>query len=238
MRRRRPLFLALALLLVLFALLGGGLLYAAKREPEFYARTPCPADWDTREKSAKLLTRIQEFKNEIRSKQEWGDMFTADELNCFFLENMGAGGGLGSMLPGKFHSPRVAIDGDRLRLGFKYGHGFWSSVVWVELRVWLVANKSNLLAVEVCDLRAGRLPIGSQSILDGISEAARDSNIEVTWYRHKANPVGLFRFYADQPQPASQILTFDVKDGKIIIAGKTLTDQPTPPGGFAPLVKP
>ena len=142
------------------------------------------------------------------------------------------------MLPGRFHSPRVAIDGDRLKLGFKYGHGFWSSVVWVELKVWLVANKSNLVAVEVCDLRAGRLPIGSQSILDWITEFARDSNVEVTWYRHKSNPVGLFRFYADQQQASSQILTFDVKDGKIVIAGKLVSDQPAPPTGFGSLVKP
>ena len=232
MRRRRTVLLTIALLLAIFGLVGGGLLFAAKREPEFYARTPCPADWDTREKSAKLLTRVQEFKNEIRSKHEWGDTFTADDLNCFFVENMSSKGGLGSMLPGRLHSPRVAIDGDRLKLGFKYGHGFWSSVVWVELRVWLVANKSNLVAVEVCDLRAGRLPIGAQSILDWISETARDSNIEVTWYRHRSNPVGLFRFYADQPQPSSQIMTFDVKDGKIVVVGKSLTDQP------AALVKP
>ena len=114
MRRRRTVLLTVALLLAVVSLIGGGLLYAAKREPEFYARTPCPADWDTREKSAKLLTRIQEFKNEIRSKHEWGDTFTADELNCFFVENMSTKGGLSSMLPGKFHAPRVAIDGDRL----------------------------------------------------------------------------------------------------------------------------
>ena len=228
MRRRRTVLLTIALLLAIFGLVGGGLLFAAKREPEFYTRTPCPADWDTHEKSAKLLTRVQEFKNEIRSKHEWGDTFTADDLNCFFVENMSSKGGLGSMLPGRLHSPRVAIDGDRLKLGFKYGHGFWSSVVWVELRVWLVANKSNLVAVEVCDLRAGRLPVGAQSILDWISETARDSNIEVTWYRHRSNPVGLFRFYADQPQPSSQIMTFDVKDGKIVVVGKSLTDQQPP----------
>ena len=61
------------------------------------------------------------------------------------------------MLPKGFHSPRVAIDGDRLKLGFRYGEGFWSTVVSVELRVWLVADEVNLMAVEVCDLRAGRL---------------------------------------------------------------------------------
>jgi hypothetical protein len=100
-------------------------------------------------------------------------------------------------------------------------------VVWVELRVWLVANETNLVAVEVCELRTGSLPVGSQSILDSITEAARDSNIEVTWYRSGSNPVGLFRFYADQPRPTSQILTLEVKDGKISVAGRSTVDPPS-----------
>jgi hypothetical protein len=219
------------------ACLGAGF-HLAKREPAFYAQAPCPGDWDTRDKSSKLVTRVQDLKNEIRSKTEWGDTFTADDLNCFFVENMSREGGLRAVLPSGLHSPRVAIDGDRLRLGFKYGEGFWSTVVWVELRVWLVAGEQNLVAVEVCDLRTGSLPIGSQSILDSIAEAARESNVEVTWYRHGSNPVGLFRFYADQPQPSSQILTLDVKDGKIVVAGRSYQDQsPGTPVGVTPLLR-
>ena len=79
-RRRRTILLTTALLIGIVAVFGGGLLYAAKREPEFYTRTPCPADWDAREKSAKLLTRIQDLKNEIRSRSEWGDSFTASAM--------------------------------------------------------------------------------------------------------------------------------------------------------------
>jgi hypothetical protein len=209
----------------------GALLYTVKREPAFYRSAPCPSEWDARERSAKLITRVQDLKNEIRSKPEWGDTFTAEDLNCFFQENMGQPGGLCSLLPKGCHSPRVAIDGDRLRIGFRYRDGFWSSVVWIELKVWLVANETNLIAVEVCDLSAGGLPIGSQSILDSITESARNSNVEVTWYRNKGNPVGLFRLYADQPRPAAQVRTLEVKDGMIVVAGVSFLDQP----GAAPV---
>ena len=101
-----------------------------------------------------------------------------------------------------------------------------------------MADQTNVVAVELCDLRAGGLPFGSQSILDWIAEAARDSNVEVTWYRHKSNPVGLFRFYANQPQPPTQILTLEVKDGTFTIAGRSLSDQPLlQQTAFAPLLK-
>lgn len=230
--------LALALLLGGVSACLGSILYLAKREPAFYRDAPSLSEWDAREKSARLLTRMQDLKNEIRSKPEWGDTFTAEDLNCFFRENMSRRGGLCAILPEGFHSPRVAIEGDRLKLGFRYRDGFWSTVVWVELKIWLVANEVNLIAVEVCDLSAGSLPIGSQSILDAISEAARDSNIEVTWYRHKGNPVGLFRLYADQPRPAAQVLTLEVKDGNIVIAGRSFLDQPgAAPVGVTPTLR-
>lgn len=235
-RRRSPL-IALGLLVAILAGVGGVLGWLAKREPDFYAQAACAADYDTREKASRLVTRVQDLKNDIRTKGEWGETFTAEEFNCFFAEMMTAQGSFAGLLPKGFHSPRVAIEGDRLRLGLRYGEGFWSAVVWVEFRVWLVAEEVNLMAVEVCDLKVGRLGIGAQSILDAISDTARASNIDVTWCRHNGNPVGLFRFFPDQPRPASQVLTLEVRDDKIVIAGRTVTDIPSAaPAPVGPLV--
>lgn len=223
---RRSRFRSLFVLLGGLGLVFGGVFTLAKREPDFYHRAPNPGEYETRERAAHVLTRVQDLKNEIRSQSEWGETFTAEDLNCFFVENMGKKGGLATLLPEKVHSPRVSIDGDRLKLGFKYGDGFWSTVVWVELKVWLVKDEPNLIALEVCDLRTGSLPVGSQSVLDSISESAREWNIDVTWYRNGSNPVGLFRFFANQAgQAGSQILTLQVADGKIVVAGRTPLDQ-------------
>ena len=224
--RRRPLFKAFGLLFLVIAVILGVIGYMLKCEPAFYTAAACPADYDTREKASRLLTRVQDLKNDIRTKAEWGETFTTEELNCFFAEMMAENGTFTGMLPRGFHSPRVAIEGDRLKLGFRYGKGFWSTVVWVELRVWLVADEINLMAIEVRDLRAGSAGFGAQSILDAIEETARASNIDVTWYRNNGNPVGLFRFFPDQPRPASQVLTLEMREGKLVIAGRTITDTP------------
>jgi hypothetical protein len=229
MLRRRPKLVALVLLALIVSGALGTLGYLLKREPAFYTRAHPPADYDTREKASRLLTRVQDLKNDIRTKGDWGDTFTAEELNCFFAEMMSANGTFVGLLPKRFHSPRVAVEGDRLKLGFRYGSGFWSTVVSVEFRVWLVADEVNLMAVEVCDLRLGRLGVGAQSILDAIGETARASNIDVTWYRDRGNPVGLFRFFPDQPRPASQVLTLEVRDGTIVVAGKSVADGSAAP---------
>jgi len=226
MFRRRPMLVAIGIVFLLISGVVGVLGTMLKCEPTFYTAAACPLDYDTREKASRVLTRIQDLKTDIRTKEEWGETFTADELNCFFAETMTANGSFASLLPEGFHEPRVAVEGDRLKLGFRYGSGFWAAIVWIELRTWLVADETNVMAVEVCDLRAGRLAVGTQSILDAIAETARGSNIDVTWYRHNANPVGLFRFFPDQPQPASHVLTLETREGKVVVAGRTRTGLP------------
>jgi hypothetical protein len=216
------------ILTLIAAGVGGTLVALLKCEPAFYAAGACPGDYDTREKASRVLTRLQDLKTDIRTKGDWGETFSADELNCFFAETMTANGTFVSLLPENFHDPRVAIEGDRIKLGFRYGEGLFSAIVWIELRVWLVAAETNVMAVEVCDLRAGRMTVGTQSVLDSIAEAARGSNVDVTWYRLKGNPVGLFRFFPDQPQPVSQVLTLETRDGQIVVAGRTQTDLPPP----------
>lgn len=192
-----------------------------KQEPEFYAEVPEAARVDSTERMSVLVTRVQDLKNDIRSKPDWGASFRADDLNCFFREAMTDRTGLAALLPPGCSAPRVSIDGDRIRLGVRYGCGFWSTVVWVEMRAWLVKNDVNVIALELCGFHAGGLPISCQSLLDAITEAAHDSNVDVTWYRHDGNPVGLFRFYADQLRPTTQVQMFRVADGTISVAGRT-----------------
>jgi hypothetical protein len=122
------------ILTLIAAGVGGTLVALLKCEPAFYAAGACPGDYDTREKASRVLTRLQDLKTDIRTKGDWGETFSADELNCFFAETMTANGTFVSLLPENFHDPRVAIEGDRIKLGFRYGEGLFSAIVWIELR--------------------------------------------------------------------------------------------------------
>ena len=81
--------------------------YLLKAEPAFYVRAAPPADYDTREKASRLLTRVQDLKNDIRTKGDWVESFTTEDLNCFFAEMMSANGTFAGMLPKRFHSPQA-----------------------------------------------------------------------------------------------------------------------------------
>ncbi len=227
MRRRTKLW---AVLLLAAAVLttGGALGALAKQVPTFYSHAVTGSYLTTSERSSILMTRVQDLQNDIRTKPEWSANFAAGDLNCFsqemFCERTS---GLASLLPDNCHTPRLAIEGDRIKLGFTYGHGFWSSVVWLELRVWLPMHDTNVIAVEIVGFHAGLLPMSAQSMLESIRDAVHDANVEVSWYRHDGRPVGLFRFYANQLRPATQIHTLKVDAGMITLAGRTRLETST-----------
>ncbi len=227
MRKRiRSILMAVGLLIALLGIVGGTLGAIVKQEPEFYNRLQIEKnDWQSSERASSLLTRVQDLKNDIRAKAEWSATFSGQDLNSFCNENLSLGSSYANILPRGFHSPRLTIDRDRIRLGLRYGSGFWSTVIWVELRAWLVKNDTNVIAVELTGVKAGELSIGCQSLLDSLSEAAHDSNIDVSWYRNQGNPVGLFRFYADQLRPTTQIHTFKIHDSSITIGGRTRLEK-------------
>jgi hypothetical protein len=217
--RRQSAFQAVLILIAAVAGVAAGVGYLVKQEPVYYAAAGVDDADDPRVADA-VLTKYGDLKNDIRLKPEWGVEFTAAELNALLRDKATDGGILGGFLPPGVSGPRVAVEGDRLKLAARYGDGFWSSVVSVELRAWLVSTEVNTVAVELAGMWLGGLPFGTQWLLDWVTEAAHERNIDVTWYRHNGHPVGLFRFYADQPYPVVQIRTVKIADGGVSVAGR------------------
>ena len=228
MRRRRQLILTILILLSTVGIAVGALGTLLKREPDYYANAVNRGTSDST-LAPEVMTRFGDLKNDIRAKPEWGSSFTSEELNAFFREVLGSDTGLVGLLPEGVTDPRVSIEGDRLGMAMRYGSGFWSTVFSVEMRGWLVKEETNTIAIELIGIWAGGLPLGTQSVLDWVSEVGRDANIVVTWYRHNGHPVGIFHFYADQSQPTTQIRRFKIEDGKVIVAGRSLLNHGAPP---------
>jgi hypothetical protein len=227
--RRRSVLYALSILLLAGALVVGVLVLLVKQEPGFYAADAGDGDADARVAS-EVLTRFGDLMNDVRLKPEWSGSFTASELNAFLRENLREDGWLARVLPPELHDPRVAIDGDRVNVAGRVGDGFWSTVVSAELRVWLVKDEVNTVAVELVGMHAGALPVELQWFrgLDAIAEAVQDRNVDVAWYRHDGHLVGVFRLYADQPRPPTQLRTVQVTDGRVTVAGRSMVDAGAP----------
>ncbi|MBO0700859.1 MAG: hypothetical protein J2P46_20860 [Zavarzinella sp.] len=230
--RRRRLIISVGLVVTFVALVLVGLGVMVKRVPGFYAQAEMPADSDRIALSRATTAQWLDIASFLRTREPgWEVTFTADQLNAYLQQDYYLHGGDNNLGEG-FSSPRVKIEDGKMRIGVRYGSGITSTVLSLEVRVWLVENEVNLLAMEIVSLQAGSLPLSTGTLLDYISEAARRENIDITWYRHEGHPVAVMRFQSDLTRPTFQFDRVDLRDGKLTIAARStdpLGGGPPPP---------
>jgi hypothetical protein len=229
-----------------FAALVLGLGIALKHEPHFYAAGDLEAGAERKRLSIKFFADFLQMVADVKANDpnRWETSFNDIELNSFFQEDFVNYREADSLRKVGASEPRAAIDKDRIRLAFRYGSGFWSTVVSYDLHLWTVPKEPNVLAVEVLARRAGALPLPSQSLVDALidlanrhnAEAVQDNkaepkrealfgdasaprNIEVTAYRHEGRPVALIRFQADQAHPNMHLPMLCAEPGELRITG-------------------
>jgi hypothetical protein len=219
--RRRPFTRAVVCLILFaaFALVVAGFLL--RREPAAYRDIVVPEGDERARLAGEFSSNVQTLVDSVATNAEerWAGSFTAEQMNCYFAQDFERVRPF--RLPEGVHSPRVSIQSNQLRLAFRYGRDFFSSVVTVDLNVWLVANEANVVAVEVAGLHAGMMPVTMQSMLERIAEVGRQWNLEVNWYRHDGNPVALVRLQPDRPNPSVILQRLELQDGKIYVEGKS-----------------
>jgi len=226
---RRRAFLRLALVIIgLFSVAAAVLGKMVLHEPPSYAAITVPIGQERRNLSGQFYSDVWHMMDSVRNPndEQWGATFSADQINSYFEEDFLRARPF--RLPDEIHSPRVQIEPNRLCLAFRYGQGFWSSVVTLELNAWLVANEPNAVAIEVLGFHAGSLPCSTQSLLERVADTARQWSVEVTWYRYQGHPVALLRFPSDQPTPSVLLQRLELQDGKIVIAGRSTDGAPVP----------
>lgn len=236
--RRRAILSVIAIMTLLFLTTGTALALLARHVPAFYVRTASPAGTEREFHCREFFARSAELHNKMSDDGPWQQEFTQEQFNSYF-QTQDEDNEMSSRIveiPEDIKDIRIAFDQDIIRIGFRYGEGEWSCIVSVEFRLWLVAQKTNVIALELCDFRAGALPLGTRSMIDFITESARRQNINVTWFRHAGHPVARLQLQANQSRPTFQLRRLEVTPGKFIVASSP-TKEPTasaPPPPAAP----
>lgn len=205
---------------LLLAGVGTCLILLLLHEPRFYRDTAIPEGKQRKQLSKQFVTEFVQLCNNVLNGDPWEVQFTEERVNSYFEEDFVSMSE--KVLPEGISDPRVSIEPDKIRLAFRYGTGPWRTVISIDLRVWLVTAQPNVIALELQGLHAGSLPIAAQTLLERVSETARQENIDVTWYRHNGNPVALLRFQADQPRPSVKLEGLELHQGEIKIRGRGL----------------
>jgi hypothetical protein len=214
--------LAFSLGIVLFVGGCGGLVALLLRhEPAFYARALPPPGKERKQRSGQFIQDFFQFCQDIRHYSPWNATFDQECINSYFAEQFTQSGLAERVLPPGITDPRVAIEPDRLRFACRYRVGPLSTVISINARLWLVPNEPCVVALQLEQLHAGALPFSAQSLLEQVSEAASQNNIDVIWYRYQGNPVALLRFQKDQDRPAYRLEHLVLRDGAIELRGRS-----------------
>jgi hypothetical protein len=226
MMSRKSYALAIAIVVLFVGSTGAGVVLLFHHVPAFYKRCAI-LDGPQREKWS------DEFESEafnrlmagIISEQAWSVKFNENQINAYLAEALIKKHSRENPWPVDVSEPRVSLGDDRIRLGFRYGRGSFSTVISVELRAWLAIQEPNVMAFEILSLSAGAVPISAQSLLDHMAETARKQKIDISFYRYYKHPVLLLHFQADRTNPTFQLRQFKVEQGTVNIGGRAV-DKP------------
>lgn len=233
---RRSLCLTLGSLAML-ALGGIALLIGLIRHvPYNYARAPLPDDPAAlQERSREGEKKIFALLNAIGGDPVWYEQFTDEEINSYLEDRfVNSRTDRQLSLPDKISQPRIVFGQDEIHLAFRYSKGVLSTVVSIDLRVWLPDCEPNVLALELKGIYAGALPISAQSLsvltsefgLERVSEVGRQNGIDVSWYRTNGHPVALLRFGIDQPRPTVLLEAVKLQPGTLAVKGRANRSLP------------
>ena len=219
---RRSFLVAVGIVLLLGCTVAGSLYALLSYEPGHYRRAAVEPGEDRCKLGQECLKELVEFFDAIKNDRDgWYCRLADEQINSYLEEEFVRSGLSEKFLADRVSGPRVVFTPELVRLAFRYRTKLVSTVVSIDLRVWLPKGEGNVVAIQLESLRAGALPFKAQWLLEQISETGRQNGIEVNWYRHAGHPVALVRFQADQPRPTLQLKAIQLEGGWITVHGRT-----------------
>jgi hypothetical protein len=218
---RRSFLAAVGILALITAVVITALLLLIRYEPQYYTHARVTTSEQACVESHNFHVVVTGLISDINTEKQWDATFTDEEINSYLSEGFIQSGLAKQLLPDGVSEPRVVFEDDRIRLAFRLRQGLLSTVISMDMKVWLAKTEPNVVAVQLESFRAGVLPIAAHWLLESISETGRQNGIEINWYRHDGYPVALLRFQADQTHPTLVIQAVKTEKGRITIQGKS-----------------
>jgi hypothetical protein len=225
---RRSVYLALLAVSLLAGGAVAGLCLLVRFEPSAYVQASVPPGEPRKQLADEFTLEFTQLISNMAADQgaDWDARFTDEQINSYFAETFVNSGLEERVLPESISRPRVIIEPDKVRLAFRYGTGFWSTVVSIDLRVWLAEGEANVVALQVVGFRAGALPISAQKLFETVSDLGRHNSINIDWYRYEGHPVALLRFQNDLSRPGFELQNLHLEKGAITIQGRCTEGLP------------
>lgn len=227
MSRKKLFLMGTAILLILVGV-GGTLLWALLRVPDFYADATAsiPQEPAERQQAAKnLVQETTNLVNDIKHSDQWSASFKQSDINSWFVEELQQEK-YNDVVPEGVSEPRLVIRDERLQLGFRFKRNGWNGIVSLKLKPWI--QDQNRLAIEIESIRAGIVPIPLEEMLENLTQQLVDSGWDVTWNHANGHDVAVITLQQEKPDsPVLESLLID--EGEVRVSGRSKSSLPADP---------
>jgi hypothetical protein len=206
-----------------------GLWILVSQTPAFYALRRSELEEAQRAALSKqFLNKITRLISDIRNSRTWQAEFEEGQINGWLAQDFQSNHAEQSLPPG-VSEPRVAMEGDLLRVGFRYQRGLVDTIVQIGLRAW--TPSSTQLALELHGAKAGALPLPTHQTRRVIEQIAFANDLDVSWYRNGQYVVAVLTLPRGQRDIILQ--RFEIRSGGLLIKGlsgrRLFSDQEATP---------
>ncbi|WP_166819916.1 hypothetical protein [Thalassoroseus pseudoceratinae] len=231
MARKKWIFMGVSFALLAMAACGA-IFWALWQVPEFYtqAASTVPSDPKTRQQEAKELVQTTTgLVNDINHSDRWTATFEQSQVNSWVVEELQRPE-FAKLVPDGIRDPRVLMQTDVLRLGFRMKYKAWDGIASVIVRPWVTSDLR--LALEVEQIRAGLIPIPLEETLHELTQDIEEAGFDVEWRQSNGHDVAIIDL-ASNPKRAIQLESVKVVDGAVQIVGglanaPKIASQPQP----------
>lgn len=220
-RRIRLILLVLGGLAALIVLALLGLYAAARHEPAFYRKALEIEPAVLEKASGRMIQQSTALVSAVKKEGHWEALFTAEQINGWLAVDMVKNHP--RALPAGLHDPRVAIDSKQITVACRFERGGTHGVLTLTVEPYV--PEPNMVALRIVKARAGLLPVPLNRVLKGLSQAARNMQLQLQWRQAGGDPVAMLSLPPADHHPV-QIESLRLGEGEIYVEGTTREAKP------------
>jgi hypothetical protein len=212
-----------ALVTVAVVVVGGGAMVAvyqaAQRVPEFYRAALAVSPEAQQPARDAFVAQATALASDLNGDGRWRSLFTVEQINAWLALELPQD--FPELLPAELCEPRISIRDNEATIGCRYKNGDVEAVLSLTFEAYL--HEPNVVAFRICRARAGALPLPLAQVLDNISHAARELNLQLEWRRAHGDPVALITLPEKRSQRGGRfsVETLELRAGELFLAGTT-----------------
>lgn len=213
---RTLLIVSFTVLTFLFSLIGG-LYWACQRQPLFYKQALVQDPAAARTAGDTLARHTVDLASDIRNQPRWQAQFTIDQINGWLAcqDNRAHE----HLFAPSITEPRVAVAGDKFQVAFRWSKLAWSAIVNLQAEVYL--QEANVVAVRICQARAGLLPLPLAGLINDLVASGQESGLAIVAREIDGDPLLLISLpdTYDHGKRQFTLDSLELTDGQIYLSG-------------------